>query len=118
LRALASFPETLVWIGGGRAKGLDLGGLADAVAARSRAAIVMGESATALESALRGRVAVERAQTIEEATARAAAHARPGDIVLLAPGCASLDQFRNYDERGDRFAAAARALDGAEAVGG
>ena len=118
LRALASFPETLIWIGGGRAKGLDLGGLADAVAARSRAAIVMGESAPALELALRGRVAVERADTIEEATVRAAAHARAGDVVLLAPGCASLDQFRNYEERGDRFAAAARALDGAEAVGG
>jgi len=118
LRALSSFPATLVWIGGGRAKGLDLGELADAVAARSRAAIVMGESAPALETALRGRVAIERADTIEEATARAAAHARPGDVVLLAPGCASLDQFRNYEERGDRFAAAARALDGAEAVGG
>ena len=116
LRALASFASTLVWIGGGRAKGLELGGLADAVAARSRAAILLGEAAPALEQALRGRLPVERVASIEEATARAAAHARPGDVVLLAPGCASLDQFRNYEERGDRFRAAAQALDGAEVV--
>ena len=116
LRALASFGETLVWIGGGRAKGLDLGELADAVAARARAAILLGESAPALEQALRGRVAIERVASIEEATARAAAHAQPGDVVLLAPGCASLDMFRNYEERGARFAAAARAQAGAEVL--
>jgi UDP-N-acetylmuramoylalanine--D-glutamate ligase len=116
LRALASFSQTLVWIGGGRAKGLDLAALADAVAARSRAAILLGEAAPALEQALAGRLPVERAPSIEEATARAAAHARPGDVVLLAPGCASLDMFRNYEERGQRFRAAARALAGAEAL--
>lgn len=116
LRALASFAQPLVWIGGGRAKGLDLGELADAVAARSRAAILLGEAAPALERALAGRLPVERAASIEEATARAARHARAGDVVLLAPGCASLDQFLNYEERGLRFRAAARALDGAEAL--
>jgi UDP-N-acetylmuramoylalanine--D-glutamate ligase len=116
LRALASFPETLVWIGGGRAKGLDLRELADAVATRARAAILLGESAAELERALAGRLPVERVASIEQATARAAAHARPGDVVLLAPGCASLDMFRSYEERGDRFRAAAQALDGAEVV--
>ena len=116
LRALASFGETLVWIGGGRAKGLDLGELADAVAARARAAILLGEAAPALEQSLRGRLPVERVGSIEDATTRAAAHAQPGDVVLLAPGCASLDMFRNYEERGGRFAAAARALDGAEVL--
>jgi UDP-N-acetylmuramoylalanine--D-glutamate ligase len=116
LRALASFGETLVWIGGGRAKGLDLGELADAVAARARAAILLGEAAPALEQSLRGRLPVERVASIEDATTRAAAHAQSGDVVLLAPGCASLDMFRNYEERGGRFAAAARALDGAEVL--
>jgi UDP-N-acetylmuramoylalanine--D-glutamate ligase len=116
LRALSSFSETLVWIGGGRAKGLDLGELAAAVAARSRAALLLGEAAPALEQALAARLPVERCASIEDATRRAAAHARPGDVVLLAPGCASLDMFRNYEERGDRFRAAAQALDGAEAL--
>jgi UDP-N-acetylmuramoylalanine--D-glutamate ligase len=116
LRALASFGEPLVWIGGGRAKGLALGELADAVATRARAAILMGEAAADLERALAGRVPVERAASIEEATERAARHARAGDVVLLAPGCASLDQFRNAEERGDRFRAAAQRLDGAEAL--
>ncbi len=116
LRALASFHETLVWIGGGRAKGLDLRELADAVASRARVAILLGEAAAELERALAGRLPVERVASIEEATQRAAGHARPGDVVLLAPGCASLDMFRSYEERGDRFRAAARALDGAEAL--
>jgi UDP-N-acetylmuramoylalanine--D-glutamate ligase len=115
LRALASFAGTLVWIGGGRAKGLDLRELADAVAARSRAALLLGEAADELERALAGRIGVERAASIEAAVARAAQLARAGDVVLLAPGCASLDMFRSYEERGDRFRAAARALEGAEA---
>ncbi|MDQ3931305.1 MAG: hypothetical protein M3252_00475, partial [Actinomycetota bacterium] len=52
---------------------------------------------------------VNHAESIEEAVAVAARVAVPGDTVLLAPGCASFDQFRDYAERGDRFAAAARA---------
>jgi UDP-N-acetylmuramoylalanine--D-glutamate ligase len=116
LRAIASFREPLVWIGGGRAKGLALGELADAVAARARAALLMGEAAPELERALAGRLTLERVASIEEAVARAAAHARPGDVVLLAPGCASLDQFRNAEERGDRFRAAAQRLHGAQEI--
>ena len=116
LRAIASFREPLVWIGGGRAKGLALGELADAVAARAHAALLMGEAAPELERALAGRLTLERVASIEEAVARAAAHARPGDVVLLAPGCASLDQFRNAEERGDRFRVAAQRLDGAQEI--
>ena len=108
--------EPLVWIGGGRAKGLALSELADAVAGRARAALLLGEAAAELERALAGRIPVERVASIEEATRRAAQHARPGDVVLLAPGCASLDQFRNAEERGDRFCDAARRLPGAEEI--
>ena len=110
LRAIASFAAPLVWIGGGRAKGLDLSELADAAGQRARAAILIGEAAPALERDIAGRVEVRRVDTIEEAVRVAGAIAREGDVVLLAPGCSSLDQFRSFEERGDRFAAAVAAL--------
>ena len=52
----------------------------------------------------------ERSGSLEAAVGRAAELARPGEVVLLAPGCASFDQFRSYAERGERFAAAVGAL--------
>ena len=65
-----------------------------------------------MQAAFAGRVPVTRAGSIEDAVAAAFAQApRPG-VVLLAPGCASWDQFASYIERGDRFAAAARSLPG------
>jgi UDP-N-acetylmuramoylalanine--D-glutamate ligase len=75
-----------------------------------RAAVLLGEAAEQLARALSGGVEVERADSIEAAVARAAALARPGDVVLLAPGCSSHDQFRNFEERGRRFRAAVEAL--------
>jgi UDP-N-acetylmuramoylalanine--D-glutamate ligase len=110
LRSLESFPGPLVWIAGGRGKGLDLSGLAEAASQRVRAAVLLGESAPVLERALRGRTVVQRAETIEDAARRAAALARRGDVVLLSPGCSSHDQFRSYEERGDRFRAAVEDL--------
>lgn len=101
----------LVWIAGGRGKGLDLTSLAAAGAAHARAAILLGEAAPALEQALAGRIEVRHAQSIEEATRLAARLAKPGDVVLLSPGCSSLDQFTNFEERGRRFQAAVHALD-------
>jgi UDP-N-acetylmuramoylalanine--D-glutamate ligase len=115
LASLRGIGRTVVWIAGGRAKGLDLRPLAEAACAHARAAVVLGESAPVLERALADRIPVRRAGTIEEATRLAADLARAGDAVLLAPGCSSLDQFRSFEERGDRFQAAARALPGAEA---
>jgi UDP-N-acetylmuramoylalanine--D-glutamate ligase len=109
LRALEGFAEPIVWIAGGRAKGLDLGPLARAARARVRAAVLIGESAAQLEQGLRGGPVVHREATIEDAVRRAGAIARPGDVVLLAPGCSSHDQFANFEERGRRFAAAAQA---------
>jgi UDP-N-acetylmuramoylalanine--D-glutamate ligase len=115
LASLRGIGRTVVWIAGGRAKGLDLRPLAEAACGHARAAVLLGESAPALERALAGRLPVRRADTIEEATRLAADLAQAGDAVLLAPGCSSLDQFRSFEERGDRFQAAARALPGAEA---
>jgi UDP-N-acetylmuramoylalanine--D-glutamate ligase len=72
--------------------------------------IAIGESADEIASAFDGLIPVRLVGSIEAATAEAFALApRPG-TVLLAPACASWDMFRDYAERGDRFAAAARAL--------
>jgi UDP-N-acetylmuramoylalanine--D-glutamate ligase len=110
LRSLSSFAEPVVWIAGGRRKGLDLHELADGAAECVRAAIVLGECAEELAAAIGGRTRVERAESIEHATELAASIAEPGDVVLLAPGCSSHDQFRSFEERGQRFQAAVHAL--------
>jgi UDP-N-acetylmuramoylalanine--D-glutamate ligase len=109
-RSLLSYPNPVVWIAGGRDKGLDFRELADAAPGRVRAAVLIGEAAGKLEAALAGRVPVHDAGTLERAVALAAGLAREGDVVLLAPACASFDQFRSFEERGERFAAAVAAL--------
>ena len=106
IRSLAEFSENLIWIAGGRDKNLAFGELADAAVKRARAAVLIGESAQKLEAALAGRVAVCAAASLEEAVQRASQLAQPGDVVLLSPACASQDQFRDFQERGERFRAA------------
>jgi UDP-N-acetylmuramoylalanine--D-glutamate ligase len=98
-----------VLIAGGRAKGVDLSPLR-AHAGRLRAVIAIGESAADVVDVFEGVVPTALAGSIEEAARDAFAAAAPGDTVLLAPACASWDQFTSYAERGDRFAAAARSL--------
>jgi UDP-N-acetylmuramoylalanine--D-glutamate ligase len=99
----------VVLIAGGMAKGVDLAPLAGA--APSLAGVVaIGESAPELVAVFEGRVPVRVAGSIEEAVRTAYAMAPGEGTVLLAPACASWDMFRDYAERGDRFAAAARAL--------
>jgi UDP-N-acetylmuramoylalanine--D-glutamate ligase len=110
LRALERFPQPIVWLAGGRDKGLDFEPLGAAARGRVRAAILFGESAAALERILAGVAPAERSADLESAVRRAAALARPGDVVLLSPACASYDQFRSYEERGERFRAAVREL--------
>jgi UDP-N-acetylmuramoylalanine--D-glutamate ligase len=108
IASISGFRDAVL-IAGGRAKGQDLTLLAT-VADRLRAVVAIGEASGQVHAAFDGRVPVEVASSIEEAVARAfGASAKPG-VVLLAPACASWDQFASYAERGDRFAAAARAL--------
>ena len=99
---------SVVLIAGGRNKGLDLGVLRP-LAPRLRGVVAIGEAAPAVQEAFAGAAPVSPAASMEEAVARAAAMARPGDAVLLSPGCASYDWYANYGQRGDHFARAVRA---------
>jgi UDP-N-acetylmuramoylalanine--D-glutamate ligase len=108
LAALAG-REGVVLIAGGLAKGVDLTALR-AAATSLTAVVAIGEASPALEEVFAGAVPVRRATTMEEAVALAFVEAAGHGDVLLAPACASQDMFRDYRERGDRFAGAARAL--------
>jgi len=103
--ALVAEDRPVVLIAGGKEKGLDFRPLAPLVAARCRAVVAIGEIAPALVAVWGGPVAVTPAPTLEDAVACARALARPGDMVLLSPGTSSFDWFRNYEHRGERFAA-------------
>ena len=112
--ALEAFaPSPIVLIAGGQGKGLDYGAFADAAAERTRATILIGETAAELERLIHKRTRVMRAGSMEEAVAMAADVARPGDVVLLSPAATSFDMFADYAARGDAFREAVAALPGA-----
>ncbi|HUS61415.1 MAG TPA: UDP-N-acetylmuramoyl-L-alanine--D-glutamate ligase [Acidimicrobiales bacterium] len=108
LAAVEGF-DSVVLIAGGRNKGLDLSVLASA-ADRVRAVVAIGDAADEVAGAFDGIRPVMRASTMSEAVSVASAAARPGDVVLLSPGCASYDWYTSYGERGDDFARAVEDL--------
>jgi UDP-N-acetylmuramoylalanine--D-glutamate ligase len=95
-------------IAGGSLKGGGFAGLREAVASRCRACYLIGEAAEQLEADLQATVPLHRCGTLERALEAAAGAAVPGETVLLSPACASYDQFKNFEERGDRFRELAR----------
>lgn len=103
--ASASAFESVVLLAGGRNKGLDLRALAEGAGPGVRHVVALGEAAPEVESAFAGRCPVQRAASMVEAVSMASIAARPGDAVLLAPGCASFDWYDSYSARGDDFAA-------------
>ena len=111
LAAVAGLSEPLVLIAGGDGKGQDFRPLATAFRGKVRHAVLIGRDRALLQAALAGACTTEFAPDMDAAVAAAARAARPGDLVLLSPACASLDMFRDYAARGDAFAAAARRLD-------
>ena len=108
--ASASSYPSVVLIAGGRNKGLDLAPLAAVPGIQH--VIGLGEAADELAEVVTGG-RFHQARDMQDAVAAAAALAQPGDVVLLAPGCASYDMFASYAERGDAFTAAVRNLEGA-----
>jgi len=109
-KALLAFPGNLLVILGGKDKGSDYRPLAPLLHERARRAYLIGAAAQKIASQIEGAVPFEMAGTLGNAVNAAYAAARPGDIVLLAPACASFDQFQNYEHRGRTFIEAVCAL--------
>src|SRR6266702_4869600 len=103
IKALESFPANVYLILGGKDKGNDYSELAPLIAERVKRVYTIGAAAAKIESQIGTAVPVTSAQTLESAVRKAADLATEGDIVLLAPACASFDQFPNYEERGKVF---------------
>jgi UDP-N-acetylmuramoylalanine--D-glutamate ligase len=105
LKALSAFDDRpLIVLLGGRNKGNDFTELAEAVAARGATAVLFGESGAQLRAAFeRTGSAWSVAPTMTAALTVASAAASPGDVVLLSPACASFDEFRSYEHRGEVF---------------
>ena len=100
----------LVLIAGGDGKGADFSALRAPVVAYCRVVVLLGRDAELLAKTFGDAVPLVRVKTLEEAVQRAAEWAQDGDAVLLSPACASLDMFKNFEERGRLFAHAVEAL--------
>lgn len=118
LAALEGLPEPIVWLGGGQGKGQDFAPLRPVLEKKGRAAILFGEDAGRLADALGQALPVYREADLAGSVRRAHALARPGDRVLLSPACASLDQFKNYEVRGEKFCALVREFAADDRAGG
>jgi UDP-N-acetylmuramoylalanine--D-glutamate ligase len=103
LKALDAFPGRILIILGGKDKGSDYTVLQAPLREKAILALLIGAAADKIEKQIAGSVAIERAETMERAVETAAHAARSGDVVLLAPACASFDQFQNYEHRGRVF---------------
>jgi UDP-N-acetylmuramoylalanine--D-glutamate ligase len=110
LKAVAAFTRGLWIVLGGKDKGSDYSPLREPLRQRAKGVLLIGAeppypyaAAPIIRQALAGAIETTDCGTLEGALAYARAHATPGDTVLLAPACASFDQFQNYEERGKRF---------------
>lgn len=103
MKALDSFPGGLWVILGGKDKGSDYTALRDRLQRKAHAALLIGAAAEKIASQLEGAVTLVKSGTLENAVAEAWSNAHPGDTVLLAPACASFDQFQSYEHRGRVF---------------
>jgi UDP-N-acetylmuramoylalanine--D-glutamate ligase len=109
IKALESFPTNIHLILGGKDKGSDYRVLRGLMS-RVKRVYTIGAAAAKIESQLQGAVEIESAETLEKAVTRASESALPGDVILLAPACASFDQFRSYEHRGRAFKEAVHSL--------
>lgn len=113
IKALEAYDEPIVLIAGGRNKGSKFDEFAAVVKRKARTLVAIGECAEEIVAAVKltGFDRIRRAASFEDAVKTAAREARPGDIVLLSPACASWDMFKNFEERGDLFKAVVGSLE-------
>lgn len=109
--AIDGLEGPIVLIAGGVGKGQDFTPLAAALKGRAREVILIGRDADRIAEALRGRTPFTHAKSLEAAVERAGIVARPGDVVLLSPACASLDGFPGFEARGEAFVTAFQGLE-------
>jgi len=112
IAALRGLGKRVVLILGGEGKGQDFAPLREPVAQYASHVLLIGRDAPLIEAALAG-LAAERCASLEQAVAHAAQLSRAGEAVLLSPACASFDQFRDYEDRGETFRRLAREVAGA-----
>jgi UDP-N-acetylmuramoylalanine--D-glutamate ligase len=117
LKAITSFAGPLLVILGGKDKGSDYTVLREPLHQRAKMALLIGAAADKIAGHLGDAVPVRMAETLEGAVESAMEHAKPGDIVLLAPACASFDQFENYEHRGRVFKELVAKLESQSAAG-
>jgi UDP-N-acetylmuramoylalanine--D-glutamate ligase len=104
VKSLSSFKRSpVILIAGGKDKGMDFTPLCELVRRRCKMLILLGEAKEKINRALGDYCETYLVGTFEEAILLAYQKSRSGDIILLSPGCASYDMFRNYEERGDYF---------------
>lgn len=109
IKAIESFPANIHLIVGGKDKGSDYTVLNDLIRQRVKRIYTIGAAAAKIESQVKG-AEVVHAETLENAIRKASAVAKSGDVVLLAPACASFDQFKSYEHRGKVFKEIVRGL--------
>jgi UDP-N-acetylmuramoylalanine--D-glutamate ligase len=110
-KALDAFPGRILIILGGKDKGSDYTVLQKPLREKAILALLIGAASEKIEAQISGSVALERAETLAHAVELASLAAQPGDVVLLAPACASFDQFQNYEHRGRVFKDLVRQLE-------
>ncbi len=109
--ALGSYESPLVWIAGGIDKGNDYSIIMEAVRQKVKALICLGKENDKLRKTFSDVIpTIDETQSVNELVRMALRLASPGDVVLLSPACASFDLFKNYEDRGDQFRAAALEL--------
>ena len=110
IKALESFPRNIHLILGGKDKGSDYAVLNELLRQRVKCVYTIGAAAEKIQLHIKGATSIVAAGSMETALKQASSAAQPGDIVLLAPACASFDQFQNYEHRGRVFKELVRSL--------